>query len=228
MAVARANNGVGGCGAAPESLLIPIACMPDQVGSQSTLARALAYAALPSREVASQSDDEGADVIVCSLGPNDADWMLQSVLRQAIDEVAELGRGRLGTPLFWAVSNGTFPISLDEVVSHPSVIRVGRSNRFDRNDGSAYGPELDFLAPGAAVLTTTSGGGHAPVTGTSFAAPLAAGVGALVIARNPTWTATQLRDHLRATCDQIGGVNYVGGHHPEYGYGRLNADRAVP
>ncbi len=105
---------------------------------------------------------------------------------------------------------------------------MGRSNRHDLEDGSAFGPELDFLAPGRDVYSTAGANRYEFGTGTSYATPLAAGVGALVLSRHPDWTANQVREHLRKTCDKIGGVAYnQAGHHPEYGYGRINAERAV-
>ena len=50
MVGARHNNGLGGCGAAPECELMLVVCLGDQVGTQTTLARAVAYAADPSRD----------------------------------------------------------------------------------------------------------------------------------------------------------------------------------
>ena len=79
MVGARAENAQGGCGAAPESPLLLIACLNDQVGSQVTLARAVAYAAQPSLEPAGTQGGAalpGADVIACSLGPNNAAWAI--------------------------------------------------------------------------------------------------------------------------------------------------------
>jgi hypothetical protein len=53
-------------------------------------------------------------------------------------------------------------------------------------------------------------------------------VAALVLKRNPGWTPGQVRDRLRESCDKIGGVAYdEAGHHENYGYGRINAERAV-
>ena len=66
--------------------------------------------------------------------------------------------------------------------------------------------------------------------GTSAACPGAAGVAALVISRNPSLTGGQVRDILRECCDRIDprGGNYdADGHSPFYGYGRLNARKAV-
>ena len=53
-----------------------VACLVDQVGTQTTLARAVAYAADPSTEVAGADPADGADILVSSLGPNGADWDL--------------------------------------------------------------------------------------------------------------------------------------------------------
>jgi subtilisin family serine protease len=227
MAGARLNNR-GVCGSAAEADLLAIACLPDQVGTQTTLARAVAYAADPTREDGQAAAADGADVIACSLGPNGADWDLTSVLDLAIQFAANQGRGGLGTPIFWAVSNGFFEIARDEISSHPDVIGVGRSNRNDLSDGSAFGPKLEFLAPGVEVYSTRSGSRYGSWTGTSFAAPLAAGVGALVLARHPDWNPQQVRQRLRGTCDKVGGVTYdANGHHDDYGAGRMNAARAV-
>lgn len=228
MAGARMNNGRGGCGSAPESELMAVACLPDQVGTQATLALAVAYAADPSTRDAQATAADGADVISCSLGPNGADWDMTPELDLAIRGAAARGRGGLGVPIFWAVSNGFVEVSLDEVCSHEDVIAVGRSNRNDREDGSAFGPKLEFLAPGVDVFSTRSGSQFGTGTGTSYATPLAAGVGALVISRHPDWTAGQVRQRLRDSCDKVGGVVYnVNGHHDEYGFGRLNAEAAV-
>ena len=170
-------------------------------------------------------------MIACSLGPNGADWAITSVLNDAIVAATTAGRGGLGTPIFWAVTNGSYEIKFDKVSSHPNVVGVGRSNRLDLEDGSGYGPELAFLAPGRDVYSTKEGTGAAAYgtwTGTSFAAPLAAGVAGLVVARNPAFTRDQIVTRLKNTCDRIGGVVYdANGHNNDYGHGRLNAERAV-
>jgi thermitase len=228
MAGARANNARGGCGSAPEADLIAVACLNDQVGSQVTLARAVAYAANPATEDATATPGDGTDVISCSLGPNGADWAITSVLSDAITAAATTGRGGRGVPVFWAVTNGSSELKFDKVVSHPQVVAVGRSNRLDLADGSGYGPELAFLAPGREVYSTQQGGTYGQWTGTSYAAPLTAGVAGLVIARYPALTRDQVVARMKANCDRIGGVVYdANGHHDDYGHGRINAEKAV-
>lgn len=225
MIAAREGNGLGGCGVAFNSDLSMIACMSDQVGTQSTLARAIAYAARPSLE--GVIDEHGADVISCSLGPNTAVWTIRQVLSDAIDFAATQGRQGKGVAIFWACTNGNFPISSDQVCSHSNVCAVGRSTSTDSDNGSGFGPELEFLAPGVQVLIPASGGGYAATTGTSFAAPCATGVAALALSQNLALTSTQLRDLIRSTCDKIGSLGYVNGRNPRFGYGRVNAEKAV-
>lgn len=228
MAGARHNNGRGGCGSAPLCDLIAVACLGDQIGTQLTLARAVAYAADPTTEDTVATAAQGAHVIACSLGPNGADWDMTSVLDLAIERAATQGRGGLGVPILWAATNGPYDISSDEVCSHPRVLAVSRSNRLDLEDGAGFGDRLAFLAPGVDVHTTVSGSGNGFVTGCSFAAPLAAGVAALVLARHPTWSRDQVAQRLFDSCDKVGGVVYdANGRHPEYGHGRINAERAV-
>jgi len=228
MAAARHDNGIDGCGAAPEVDLVLVATLNDQVGTQMTLARALAYTVNPSLEVAGADPEMGADVIVSSLGPNGANWPLMTVLENAIVFAAHRGRKDRGSPVFWASSNGNFDIAKDQVVSHPDVIAVGRSRRDDTEDNSARGEELDFLAPGVDVVNTISGGGTSISTGTSFAAPLSAGIGVLILSVNPDLSACDVRQIMRDTCDKVGGVTYdEAGRNLDYGYGRVNAYRAV-
>lgn len=232
MVGARLGNNLGGVGGAPECILIPIACAVDQITTQATLARAVAYAANPTLEDGNASPDQGADVISCSLGPSSgAHWEMESVLMDALDYAVQHGRGGKGCPIFWAVSNGNVRIEHDEVCSYENTIAVGRSTRLDLEDGSGHGPELDFLAPGVEVYSTKTRGRYGSSTGTSFATPCAASVGALALAVRPNLTWKELRDRLRETCDKIGGVKYVGkefgGRHDRYGYGRVNAEAAV-
>jgi thermitase len=239
MAGARADfsgqaNGLGGCGSAPEADLIAIACLKDQVGTQATLARAIAFAANPSIEDSSASPNDGADVISCSLGPKGRGWLITDALDLAIKDAATKGRGGLGVPIFWAVDDRNIPISFDQVCSHPNVIAVGRSDITNNTDSDsnhpfAFGPKLELLAPGVRVFSTVEDETDLDFdTGTSFAAPLAAGVAALVLSLDHTLTAEQVRARLRETCDQIGNVVYdANGHNDRFGYGRINAGKAV-
>ncbi|GGX36512.1 S8 family serine peptidase [Streptomyces lomondensis] len=229
--VGARHNGAGGTGAAPECSLMLLAVLPDQIGSQTTLARAVAYATDPSTEISGIGPGSGADILVSSLGPNGADWDLTSTLDLALEFAAANGRQGKGLPIFWAASNGrNVDIAKDEVVSHPDVIAVVRSTNQDREDNAARGPKVELIAPGVNVLSTKSGGGYGTNTGTSFAAPCAAGCAALTLSVNPHLTRDQLREVMHKSADKIGGpeVQYdAAGHNDDYGFGRVNAHQAV-
>ena len=218
MAGARRNNGNGGCGIAPDSHLIAIACALNQTGNQLTLARSIEFAISPKQVDPEGELTLGADVISCSLGVGNH---VETVLEMAINSAAS-GRGGLGVPIFWAVSNDPNPISDDPVCSLTNVIAVGSCTRNGDPDICASGPELEFLAPGVDVVGPTFGTNNISRSGTSFATPLAAGVAALVLARHPEWTAQDVLQRLRDTCDipQNSDPNLIG-------HGRLNAHRAV-
>ncbi len=224
MIASIADNATGGCGVAHGAVLNMVACLKDQVGTQTTLARAISYAVEPSLE---NSTEPGADIIACSLGPNRAVWRMTAILSDAIDFAAQQGRGGDGCPIFWACTNGNYAIASDEVCSHPQVMAIGRSTQVDADHGSGFGSKLEFLAPGVDVWVPASGGGYHKTTGTSFAAPCAAGVGALALSKKPDMTAVELRRLLRDTCDKVGPLPYIGGHNIRFGFGRVNAESAV-
>jgi serine protease len=60
-------------------------------------------------------------------------------------------------------------------------------------------------------------------SGTSMAAPHAAGVAALILNKNPAMSAVDVRNKLRSSANDLG----VPGWDPVFGYGRINALRAV-
>ena len=219
MVGARQNNEDGGCGIAPESELIAVACAVDQTGTQMTLARAIEFAVNPSQVDPDGELVTGADIISCSLRTAN---VLESVLELAINSAAD-GRNGLGVPIFWAAPNESTEISNDLVCSLDGVIAVGRSNPEGLPDGSAFGPKLEYLAPGRRVFGPSFGDHYVISSGTSFAAPLAAGVAALVLSLHPDWPADDVRQKLRDSCDNPNGS----GHDDEFGFGRLNAFAAV-
>ncbi|MDX2067484.1 MAG: S8 family serine peptidase [Haliscomenobacter sp.] len=66
--------------------------------------------------------------------------------------------------------------------------------------------------------------------GTSSACPGVAGVAALMLAANPELTVNQVKNLIKSACDRIdpqGGRYDAGGHSQLYGYGRINALKAV-
>ncbi len=106
----------------------------------------------------------------------------------------------------------------------PGIIAVAAS---DNNDGiagfSSYGAQtVDLAAPGVNTLTTATGGGYTFFGGTSAAAPAVTGAVALLKSIRPTASATEIRQLLIDSSDQLpafqGKVRSGG---------RLNLERAI-
>ena len=88
---------------------------------------------------------------------------------------------------------------------------------------SDYGNNITLSAPAVGIYTTALGQGYSPATGTSFSSPIAAGVAGLVLSVNPSLTPDQVRTILIQSADDLGAA----GWDPIFGYGRVNASRAV-
>jgi subtilisin family serine protease len=142
--------------------------------------------------------------------------------------------------------NGILPdgrISHQGFALHPDVIAVGASNSQDkRSSYSNFGPELALCAPssgnpGRGVVTTDRRGiqGYSSSDytftfgGTSSATPLAAGLAALILSVDENLTSAEVKQIMMETADKIDAANgqYVDGHSPLYGHGRINAFAAV-
>ena len=233
----RTNNGIGISGIAGQCQVIPINLLGVGYGYGTPSMEAMAF---------DYAVSQGAAVITNSWGPDGVPWPLPGLVQAAFLHATSAGRGGLGTVIFWAAGNGAESISSDGYASSPLTISVGASNDFDLHAGySDFGPELDCVAPssgGSSSITTTStdASGAALYTsgfgGTSAAAPMGAGVAALMLSVNPALTWEQVRDLMRATAVQIDAGTIAGapntydpstGHSEWYGYGRLDAHAAV-
>ncbi len=109
--------------------------------------------------------------------------------------------------------------------AYPGVIAVGAT----LSGGTVWssnctGPELDTIAPGAGIkYTTKTSGSYGQATGTSFAAPQVAALAALLYSINPSFTPAQISSFILGTATDFGVV----GRDDIYGYGRINAAKAV-
>jgi thermitase len=88
---------------------------------------------------------------------------------------------------------------------------------------SNFGDHVHLSAPGASIYSTNWGQAYASVSGTSFSAPIAGAVAALVMSANPGLTNTQVENILFSTATDLGSA----GRDVYFGYGRVDAAAAV-
>ena len=96
--------------------------------------------------------------------------------------------------------------------------------------------KLDLVAPGVKIATCDISGtpGYAgndyalTFNGTSAACPIAAGIGALLLAEHPSLTSDEVRHLLNMTSEKVepyiyDSINVDGSWNEEVGHGRINA-----
>ncbi|MCP4705915.1 MAG: S8 family serine peptidase, partial [candidate division Zixibacteria bacterium] len=109
-----------------------------------------------------------------------------------------------------------------------SVIAVGSVNSEGVLAGtSGAGPTFDgqikpdIVSMGVLVYAVSNSGGYAYVGGTSFAAPLAAGAGALLLQSHPDWSPMELRQAMIESANRYENPDNL------YGYGLPDAFEAA-
>ena len=253
--VACADGTKGASGVAPRARLMPIRCA-SALGSQNE-ADAFHWAVDHGADVISCSwgpvDGDWWDP---SDPVHKQPFPLPDSTRLAIRHALEHGRGGKGCVILWAAGNGNESVDLDGYSSNPDVIAVAACNdqgkrsiysdkgkaiwcAFPSDDGNpTVTPGIwttDLSGPAGYNDGNTRKGDAAgnftnSFGGTSSASPGAAGVAALVLSKNPNLTGAQVRDILKRCCDRIdksGGAYDKKGHSKKYGFGRINAKRAV-
>jgi serine protease AprX len=63
--------------------------------------------------------------------------------------------------------------------------------------------------------------------GTSASTPIVSAALALLLEKNPQLTRQQVQQRIKDSTDKIGNVEYIEGHNPYYGYGKLNVGRLL-
>lgn len=252
--VACANGQHGASGVAPKAQLMPIR-WASPLGSQAE-ADAFVWAASHGADVISCSwGPEDGDWSDPSDPAHREVAPLPDATRVAIDWAIANGRNGKGCVITFAAGNGNESVDNDGYASYEKVIAVAACHA--KGKKSAYSdfgravwcafPSNDTLLPIPGIWTTDRSGaaGYNPgqasrgdaagnyvndFGGTSSACPGVAGVAALVLSRNPSLRWDEVKDILKRSCDRIdvAGGNYnENGHSPFYGYGRVNAKRAV-
>jgi subtilisin family serine protease len=196
---ARFNNGVGIAGVCGNCQIIPVKAA-DAKGNAtwSTLASALTWAT-----------DQGAKIVNISIaGPSGS-----PILAQAVGYAQSKG------VLVVGAAGNDKGIGPEYPAAYPGVISVAASDENDNlYDFSNHGASVMLAAPGC-VATISRGNSYVGACGTSYAAPLVAGIAGLLESYAPTASLAQVTTALLTTADQVGNVDSQ--------YGRVNAWRAL-
>ncbi|MBK35826.1 MAG: hypothetical protein CME26_09895 [Gemmatimonadetes bacterium] len=200
---AVSDNGLGIAGVA-DCLLMPIRAglTFSQGGTflqEDDLAAGILYAV-----------ENGAVLLNFSWGGPDRAFVLQDAIRLATQQ---------GVTIVVAAGNtGESPVTFPARAN--GVITVGAVDSGDRLASfSSIGPRLDLVAPGVSILGPALNNTYAVRSGTSFAAPHVTGLAALLLARDPSWNAQQIRGALTSTAIDLGSP----GWDERMGAGRIDA-----
>jgi subtilisin family serine protease len=231
LVAATGLNG-GSVGVSPGCRILPVKIFhADDLAPDERVADAIRYAATH------------ADILSCSWsGGASADVQL------ALSDIGQARQGR-GASVFCAAGND-FGSPVGFPARDPNAIAVGAStDQAQRASYSNVGPELSIVAPSSGgvngIFTTdvstpnrgfnlgsaAQGGEDGLHTnsfgGTSAATPLAAGVGALVLSAHPALSRQDLKSLLERTAKKIGGGYDANEHSGDFGFGRVDAGKAV-
>ncbi|GAB4543480.1 MAG: hypothetical protein Kow0063_36700 [Anaerolineae bacterium] len=215
------NNGQGVAGVAFNARLMPVKVLDSRgQGSHDAIAQGIVYAT-----------DRGARIINMSLSGRTG----SSTLAEAINYAASKG-------VLVVAAAGNSGGAVEYPAAYESVLAVGAVG-YDRSrvDYSNFGSQLDLVAPGGDTDADLNGDGYPDgilqetfrgdptrfsfyfYEGTSMAAPHVSGVAALLFARNPAATASQVRQAMETTALDLG----PGGRDNQYGYGLVQAADAL-
>lgn len=206
LAGARTNNEIGVASLSWNPILMPISCsFPGYASSIYRGYDAIIYAA-----------ENGADVINCSWGGTG----YSQANKDAIDYA-----GSLGALVVAAAGNSNNSVPLYPA-AYPKVLATAALyNNGSKWGSSNYGAYLDLGAPNQSVYSTTTSSYSSSSGATSYAAPIASALAALIKSQNPSYTPAQIAYQMKATCDNIDAQN------PSYlyklGQGKINAYRAL-
>lgn len=190
---AARNNGVGMNGVSNAVRIMSVRCVPDGDERDKDVANAIRYAV-----------DNGAKVINMSFGKNYA------FNKPAVDAAFKYAEKK-GVLLVHAAGNDSYDVDVTDVFPTPylgatkgkkrvkNVLTVGAANW---EGGEAICAEftnfgqkdVDVFAPGVDIYSTIPGSVYDNASGTSMAAPVVAGLAALVWSYYPDFTAVQIKD----------------------------------
>jgi subtilisin family serine protease len=215
------ENGVGVAGVT-RCTLMPVKVLDgNDQGLYSWWAAGIRYAV-----------DQGARVLNLSLGGTDpGSRAMESAVQYALSKnvalVVSMGNERSDVPNYPAVYAGVIAVGASGPDDH-----WVKSFPWDTTMGSNFGEHLSVIAPGNFIYGLDyqdQTNYRSYWSGTSQAAPMVAGVCALLLAQKSDRTPAELKLLIEAGAeDGVGAISLdTPGWDPYYGHGRLNAYRSL-
>lgn len=189
--IGAADNNIGIIGVAPEVEIVAVKAQCPSVTNGSfsdfDLINAINYVA-----------KQKINVLNMSLGSQVKSGLVEQAVADATSNgvivVAAAGNNASSLPFYPASYNGVISVSaLRYDIYDPSSIGRIKPDYSYTN----YGDRIDFSAPGTDIYSTYLNGGYKSLSGTSMASPQVAGVVALVLAQNPSFNLTQVKDTIK-------------------------------
>ncbi len=200
---ANADNGIGISGVAPGVQLIIVDAFNGENANTFDILQGVQYCVA-----------NGADIINMSFGGAGNDRALETAINNAVSSgvvcVAAAGNEHTSAP--------SYPSDYESVISV-----IATTHNDTKSVFSNFGSAKDISAPGDDILSTIPGNRYEYWGGTSMATPVVCGVIALMLSVNPDLSVGQVKDILYSTADDLG----TPGKDDTYGYGRVNAYKAV-
>lgn len=213
---AQANNGLGVAGVSYNAQIMPIRAFYKTsrgvTGTVSTLLAGINYAI-------QNKSQYNVRVINMSLGTDNS----STAIEQAIDRAWNAGilcvcaSGNYGNSNL-DMLECMFPASYSKTLAVGSIGSTHAWSSFSHG-----GDELDVVAPGENIYSTTNGGSYGTMSGTSMAAPYASAVAALCFAKDSSATPQKVTNAICGTAVDLGDS----GKDLFYGYGQINAVAAL-
>jgi hypothetical protein len=219
IAIATGDNGVGIAGVCPNCKFFPVR---------------QGYGSYTDAQMFKHVADWGAHVVNNSWGY----YYPPTAVSQAITNAVKFGRGGKGTMVVFAAGNYNEDIDkVQDISVVEGVVAVASTGYNDTGQGySNWGKSVGISAPADGQVSTdisgwagySNGNYTSNFGGTSGAAPVISGAAGLVFSVNPDLTEAQVKQLLYTTADKVGKSGYdANGHSVYYGYGRVNANKAV-
>lgn len=206
IAAASTDNNIGGVGIGFKCKFLPVK-IADNAGTLTKAYEGIQYAAA-----------HGCAIINCSWGGVAGGQFAQDIVTYATINNNSLVVAAAGND---GLNEDFYPASLKYVIS------VANTKSTDAVSSSTnYGYNIDVCAPGESIYSTYPTNTYSYLTGTSMASPCAAGAAAIIKSFYPTYTALQIGEQLKVTCDNIY-PNNTATYSNRLGNGRVNLYKAL-